>query len=106
MANQLLIINEDELEEKIEKFVSKAFSKVQPKSNSGPLTLPEAAAYCKMPVSTFRMYLSKRNTISGSKVGKEWKFYTDDLDVFIKKYRRNNREDSINSPYQLGLRKK
>jgi hypothetical protein len=48
-------------------------------------TLPEAAAYCRMPVPTFRAHLSKRN-VSGSKPGKSWVFTEKDLEKFLEKF--------------------
>lgn len=92
MANQLLLINEEDLENKIERSVLKAFSKIQPVVlETGPKNLPEAADYCRMPISTFRLYLKKKEVI-GSKVGKEWKFYTKDLDDFIKNHRNDKKK--------------
>lgn len=48
-------------------------------------TLPEAATYCRMPVPTFRLHLSKRN-VSGSKLGKRWLFKQSDLDKYLQKF--------------------
>lgn len=48
-------------------------------------TLPEASAYCRMPIPSFRAHLAKRN-VSGSKPGKSWIFTEKDLDKFLQKF--------------------
>lgn len=54
--------------------------------NTVNLITPEAAAYCRMAVPTFRSYLS-RGEISGIKLGKAWLFTQSDLDTFLNRYR-------------------
>jgi hypothetical protein len=55
-------------------------------------TLPEAATYCRMPIPTFRLHLTKRN-VSGSKPSKRWVFYQDDLDKFLKKFHHKTNDE-------------
>lgn len=78
-----------ELENLIEKSVFKVVSKIQPqqiiKSDERLYTLNEAANYCRMPLPTFRLHLSKRN-VSGSKPGKKWIFTQEDLERFLKRF--------------------
>ncbi|MGE4289973.1 MAG: helix-turn-helix domain-containing protein [Salinivirgaceae bacterium] len=49
--------------------------------------LEEAANYCRLPASTFRLFLSE-GKITGSKIGKRWVFTCIDLDKFIENFRR------------------
>lgn len=57
-----------------------------------PYTLPEAASYCRMPIPTFRLHLSKRN-VSGSKPGKIWIFRQEDLDKFLQKFHHTTNDE-------------
>ncbi len=63
--------------------------------NEGPryYNLIEAENYCNLAVPTFRAHLAKRN-VSGSKPGKRWIFCQEDLDDFLKKFRRRTRFES------------
>ncbi len=64
------------------------------------LTTPEAAAYCRMAVPTFRQYLS-RGEISGIKLGKAWLFTQSDLDTFLNRYRTKSNEDIAQAANQI-----
>jgi hypothetical protein len=70
--------------------------------------LPEAAAYCRMPVPTFRAHLSKRN-VSGSKPGKSWIFTVQDLDKFLQKFyckTSDELRDEVNNGQHTSNRRK
>ena len=71
--------------ERIERLIQENTKPDQIKSKKR-FTLPEAAAYCRMAVPTFRTYLAKRE-VSGIKFGKSWVFTEEDLDKFLNKYR-------------------
>jgi len=94
MSNYLLM-NVDEfisiLDTRLNKALSRANQTVSTPVNK-VLTLKEAAEYCKIPVPTFRQYLGS-NLIKGSKIGKTWRFYKNDLDGFIQSYQCKTKED-------------
>ena len=50
---------------------------------SEPLTLQESADYLKIHENTLYLKL-KSGEIKGYKVGKLWRFYTEDLDKYIR----------------------
>lgn len=85
-----------ELESLIEKSVFKVVSKIQTQqiieSYERLYTLNEAANYCRMPLPTFRLHLSKRN-VSGSKPGKKWIFTQEDLDKFLRKFHHKTKDE-------------
>lgn len=93
--SQFVVMSPEDLKETIERAMRNVLSNQQtskPEKKNKVLVLSEAAEYCRMPVPTFREYLG-RNEIRGAKVGKSWRFFSEDLDQFLKKYlRKTNAE--------------
>ncbi|MBR1503288.1 MAG: helix-turn-helix domain-containing protein [Prevotella sp.] len=52
------------------------------------MNVEEAADYLRMPLNTLHMKLQK-GEIPGSKPGKRWVFYSDELDKYLEVKRRN-----------------
>lgn len=94
--SQLIVSTDEELKEIVEVAVNNVLSNVttRPKTNLTKkiLVLKEAAEYIQMPVPTFREYLA-RNEIKGAKIGKSWRFYPEDLDLFVKKHLRKTNDE-------------
>jgi excisionase family DNA binding protein len=88
--NSVIVVSPNDLKEFIEVAVKNVLSEQPLKENSKKknevLVLSEAAEYCRMPVPTFREYLGRRE-IRGAKIGKSWRFFTEDLDEFMHKYK-------------------
>ena len=90
--SQFVIVSPEDLKRSIETAVKNALSTLPQteqveREKREILILTEAADYCRMPVPTFREYLA-RNEIRGAKIGKSWRFLTEDLDQFLRKYLR------------------
>lgn len=108
MNTQLLLISKDDLESTIETSLSRFLEKinVDTKTKSNRIrTLDEAAEYCRMPVPTFRQYVSKKAVV-GSKIGKPWKFYEEDLDDFIRRYRNDLNAENKQDQFKIKTRQK
>jgi len=96
MSQQLVLISPEDLKKTIEVAIFKALSKevIPTTTNTSKkvLMLKQAAEYIQMPEPTFREYLA-RNEIKGAKIGKSWRFYPEDLDLFVKKHLRKTNEE-------------
>jgi len=106
--NNFVVMPVDELISILDTRINKALNRAN-QVVSAPvnkvLTLKEAAEYCKIPVPTFRQYLGS-NLIKGSKIGKTWRFYKNDLDDFIQSYQRKTNDDiERDIDFQLSNRK-
>lgn len=93
--SQLVVMSPEDLKETIKIVMRDVLinqQKSEPEKRNLVLVLPEAADYCRMPIATFREYLGRKE-IRGAKVGKSWRFFTEDLDQFLKKYLRKTNAD-------------
>ena len=74
---------------KIDKIETLLSEKQPPKIDTSKrkYKLPEAALYCGMSEPAFRTYIYKRK-VAGTKFAKAWLFLEEDLDKFIKDYRK------------------
>ncbi len=93
--DRVVVMTPEELQQFIERAIHRVLSgqsTLEESFKSEILILPEAAAYCRMPVPTFREYLGRKE-IRGSKIGKSWRFFVEDLDEFILKYRSKTNSD-------------
>jgi hypothetical protein len=72
--------------------------------NDHKYLLPEAASFCRMPVSTFRSHL-QRGHVVGSKPGRAWIFSRKNLDEFLVKFRSKSKEEIVQEAENILIKK-